>query len=202
MRERNLRRSRREADRKDERGTSLAEVLVVLTLMTIVATPLFMVLQSSFRTQRDQSDQFDLDMQLALVVDRIETDIRTGLPAPARMVESPANLLALSATSDDGSPRLVVWSLESDALRRRAVDDISGAVVSDVVLVEEVVPPGALFRYWDADGAEISASDVPRITDCGVRVTVDLAAARGAAVSSRILDVGHRSQREQGAIVC
>jgi len=193
---------RREAGRNGEQGTSLAEVLVVLTLMTIVATPLFMVLQSGFRAQRAQSDQFDLDMQLALVVDRFETDIRTGLPAADRVVGSPSDRLALSATSDDGSQRLVVWSLESDALRRRAVDEASGAVVSDVVLIEEVAPPGALFRYWDANGTEISPSDVARITDCGVRVTVDLAAARGSAATTRTLDVGHRSQRERGTTAC
>jgi hypothetical protein len=186
----------------DSKGTSLAEVLIVLTLMAAVATPLFMVLQSGFRTERAQSDQFDLDMQLALVVDRFETDIRTGLPAADSVVGSPSQQLALSASLDDGSQRLVVWSLDVDDLRRRAVDPTSGAVVSDVVLIEDVAPTGPIFRYWDEDGGEISPSAVTRIMDCSVRVTVDLVALRGSATSTRVLDVAHRSQREQEVTSC
>jgi len=186
----------------DTKGTSLAEVLIVLTLMATIATPLFIVLQSGFRSERAQSDQLDLDMQLALVVDRFESDIRTGLPAADTVVGSPSEQLALSAVTDDGSQRLVVWSFDADTLRRRAVDPTSGAVMSDVVLVEDVALTGTVFRYWDEDGAEIAPSSVTRIMDCSVRVTVDLLALRGSATSSRLLDVAHRSQREPGSVSC
>ncbi len=182
-----------------ERGTTLTEVLVILTLTAIIATPLFVALQSAFRSERTQSQTIDLDRQLAFVTNRFETDVRSGSPAADRAGGALSEHLAVSRLNDDGSEELVVWSVDNGSLRRTASDLATGAVSSDVVLVDEVPATDAVFRYWAASGREIAPSFVDQIVGCSVRVTLDLRSRAGDADSQRMIDVAHRINPRQAA---
>lgn len=182
---------------EQERGTTLSEVLVVLTLVAIVATPLMIVLQSGTRTERQQSEQLDAEQQLALVADRFESDVRSGRPAADRAGGRPSDHLAVAWTEADGSETLVVWSIDNGALRRTATIPASGAVVSDVVLIDDVVSVDPVFRYWEASGLEIAPSAVDRIVGCAARVTLELRTESGPVESERTIDVAHRIRQDQ-----
>ncbi len=187
------------ADPTAERGTTLTEVLVILTLTAAIAMPLFIAVQSAFRSERAQSQEIDLDRQLAFVVDRFETDVRSGAPAADRAGGPLAEHLAVSRVDDTGSEQLVTWSVDGGSLRRTASDPATGAVTSDVVLVEDVAVSGPVFRYWEATGVEIAPSSVDRIVGCSVRVTFDLRSSSGGADSQRVIDVAHRSNPRESS---
>ncbi len=187
------------ADPAAERGTTLTEVLVILTLTAAIALPLFIAVQSAFRLERTQTQEIDLDRQLAFVVDRFETDIRSGAPAADSASGPLAEHLAVSRIDDSGSEQLVVWSVDGGSLRRTASNPATGAVSSDVLLAENVTASGSVFRYWEASGQEIAPSSVDRIVSCSVRVTFDLRSSSGGADSQRVIDVTHRSNPRESS---
>ena len=176
-----------------ERGTTLVEVLVVLSLTAIVAIPMMMVLQSGLRTERRQNARLDLELEMALVADRFERDVRMGRPAAARAGGPSSTNMGVAWTQDDGFEQLVVWSVDAGNLRRSASVPATGVVLSDFVLLENVVSVAPAFRYWTENGREVSAS-ADRIDSCAARVTLEIRAVVGDVESSRTIEVAHRTR--------
>jgi hypothetical protein len=163
----------------------------VLALSALVASPLYLVLQSAFRNERTQTQQFDVEAQLERIAGRLEDDARSGLPADGR-IGSPADELAIRHSESDGTEQLIRWFVDGGELSRRVVDVASGAMISDVVLLADVAPTGSMFRYWESTGLEIPPTSVDRIVDCTVRTTIDLRTISGTVEGSRTIDVAHR----------
>lgn len=186
--------------RRSERGTTLTEVLVVLALTSLIATPLYVVLQSAFRTERNQTEQLDTEAQLERVTGLVEDDVRSGLPSVIR-TGSPADELALLLVLSDGSGQRVVWSADGGELRRRAIDADSGSLISDAVFLENVSPTGPLFRYWRSSDQELPPTSVDEIANCTARVSIDLRTVSGSIETSRTVDVAHR-RPNPGAASC
>lgn len=184
-------RSAAPAVRRSDRGTTLTEVLVVLALTALIASPLYLVLQNAFRNERTQTQQLDGEAQLERVAGRLEDDVRSGLPADGQ-IGSPADELAIQHLEEGGSERLILWTVDGSDLARREVDVGSGAVISDVVLLEDVAPVGSMFRYFRSTGLEIPPTSGAQILDCAVRVTVELRTMSGTVETSRTVDVSHR----------
>lgn len=175
-----------------ERGTTLSEVLIVLALSALIASPIYVVLQSAFRTEQAQGRQLEIEAQLEQVTGRMEDDIRAGVPSEKRAGE-PATELAIWNTDPKGDVSLVLWSIEDDLLRRQLYDMGTGRIVSDVVLLDGLAGEGRVFRYWDSSGAEIKpAADL--VFRCAVRVTVDLQIRDGTVEAQRTIDVAHRTE--------
>lgn len=166
--------------------------MIVLALSALIATPLYMVAQGAFRTERAQGHQMDVEAQLERVANQIEDDVREGLPS-ARRTGSPADELALRLVSDR-SEQVVLWTRDGTQLRRRAFDAVSGTIASNVVLLHDIPPAqGSIFRYWESSGVEISPTSTARIVDCATRVTIDLRSVVGSVEIGRSIDVAHRS---------
>lgn len=182
-----------------EDGTTLAEVLVVLSLIAIVAAPLYIALLSSFRIESGQTQRLDSEIAMSTVVDRFESDVRLGLPMTDRLAGSADEGLALLIERPDGSQQQVIWSITSEELRRRSSTVITGAEISDVVLLDGVGDDEVTFRYWDVNGREIAPVDIERIDQCSVRVTLELSLSRDPAISGRSIDVAHRPTSRTGS---
>lgn len=178
--------------RDAERGATLTEVLVVVTLTALLSIPLYQMMASAFRLERSQTSSSDAERQLALVVERFQTDLRSGRPAAD--LSSTAGALELAIVVDaSGVERLVTWSFDRGTLRRTVTTVDAGTVVSDVVLAEGIDPDASGFTYFDGAGRVIAAADRNRITECAVRATLSVTVETRDSVAGREITVAHRT---------
>lgn len=169
---------------------TLTEVLIALALMALVAGPLYSSIRAAFVRDAVEQQRADREAQLRLVSSLIADDIRSGAPSNKR-AGAASQELSLEFVDDRGDLQRVFWVLVGGELRRQELDGATSSVRSDTVFLDRVETDGPLFRYWGADGREITDADT--IASCAVRVSVDLVlASTNGDVSQRTFDVAHR----------
>ena len=178
--------------RERERGATLTEVLVVVTLMAVIAGPLYVMMSSAFRTERSQTSRADAERQLAFVVERFETDVRSGRPAADRLTTVGSTELAV-VVDLSGVEQLVVWRIDGDELVRTVTAADSGALISEVTLVSDVDPNASTFAYLDPSGRAIAATDRAAIAACAVAVDMTITVETLDASARRQIVTGHRT---------
>lgn len=189
-----------------EHGTTLAEVLVVLTISALIAVPLLMVLQQSARSERSQSERIDRGLELDRVLTQLQNDVRAGAAAPAlvggRSLDAALPLVHQRA---EGGEDLILWAVVGDELRRRVTDRQSGAVISSATLLTDVTDDDPWFQYFDQNGGALPTvgNDVA-LANCTVRIRAVVSLGLSSAVLSREVEAAHRSPSvaEEGADPC
>ncbi len=186
-----------------DRGTTLVEVLVVLSIMALLAVPLLAILRSSARIEQTQAGRIDvrseLDRALTLIADDIRTSTPTaGIGGGPKMADS----LPLSVTKADGSGLLLIWHVGDAGLERVVFDPAGRREVDRSVVAPEVVPDkkAASFVYFGANGKELDPNVVrPEIVaNCTALIAVTLEARAGDRMITSSIDVALRSRPPGG----
>lgn len=168
---------------RSEAGTSLPEVLAVVSILAVLSGALFAVLQtvSSFETGR--AARADARADLTLAFDAIAADLRVGTPAASQPAGGrPADTLALLVTDRYATTTLVYWTVGRAGLERLEADPVS-LRITDRAVVDPAVEPGAVapFAYIDAAGNRLDPDRVAadQLARCTTLVEVTLAVPDG-----------------------
>ena len=191
---------------RGERGTTLAEVLVVLAISALIAVPLLTTLEQSARSERSQSERIDRALELDRILTQLQNDVRAGVVAPTLSGgRSLDGALPLLHHRSGGGDELVLWAVVGDELRRRVTAQPSGAVISSATLLSDISGSGPWVLYLDQDGDTLSTVDNDEaLTNCTVRIRVALTLELSSTVLTRQVDAAHRSPAavDEGAEPC
>ncbi len=164
-----------------ESGTTLTEVLVVLTITTLLSVPLLTVVRTASRIHQERVAADRAGVELDRVMDLMAEDLRIGAPVDTRPSGTRAeNTIGVQLTDPTGAPSVVYWSVGRRGLRRIEVDPSTNRVRSrDVVnpdITEELLGETVAFSYYDASGRELDPLTVglDRLARCTSLVGVDL----------------------------
>jgi prepilin-type N-terminal cleavage/methylation domain-containing protein len=164
---------------RDERGFTLPELLVGMTLLAIVLTAFGQMLITSSKTSNRVEEQAALQAEVRASVDRLTTDFRqattTGAPSP---VESVASTAFTFDSPDRATPfhlrriayRVVNGQLERSTTISTDTDGYpwvwpatAGAWIPELTSITNATP----FTFYDSSGAAtttVSAVHSMRIT--------------------------------------
>lgn len=108
-----------EDDRANERGSSVTEMLVVLSISAAMAVPIVGILQSASSYHQTQSATIDTQADVTRSLDLLVADIRGATFAPELNTQATlAGSLPLLVPNAAGGLVLVEWFLDSDGLTR------------------------------------------------------------------------------------
>jgi prepilin-type N-terminal cleavage/methylation domain-containing protein len=164
---------------RDERGFTLPELLVGMTLLAIVLGAFGQMLMTSSKTSNRVEEQAALQSEVRASVDRLTTDFRqattTGLPSPIESVSATAFTFD---SPDRGTPlhlRRIAYRLVNGRLERSTTistdtdgypwvwPGTAGAWIPEVSSITNTSP----FTFYDASGVAtttISAVHSMRVT--------------------------------------
>ena len=169
--------------RPSEAGTSLPEVLAVVSIFAVLSGALVAVLQtvSSFESGRAARAEAQIDVQRAF--DAIAADLQVGTPSAERpRGGGPADTLALLVTDRYATATLVYWTVGGAGLERLEADPVT-LRVTDRAVVDPTVEPGPAdpFGYFDAAGNRLDpARTTPdQLARCTALVEITLAVPNG-----------------------
>ena len=161
-----------------ESGTTMTEVLVVVTITAILAVPLLTMIRSAARIQNDHraAEAARIDVELALLA--MAEDLRTGSPVAGRPRGTNASdTVGVEVADETGADAIVYWSVGRQGLRRIEADAETGRVRQRTTIASTVVANSeAVFRYYDADGRELDplTEGSTRLAECTALVEVRL----------------------------
>ena len=147
---------------RDERGTTLVEVLISMTIFTLALAMVYSVLITVQRQTKDQTSRADTVGNARLALAQIDRQVRSG-----NVLYNPASeALPLSMrvyTQANGDQRCVQWQVYSGKLRTRSWSptwqtdgEVSGwAVVAHDVVNTAATPPFALQGGSTAYGSRL-----------------------------------------------
>lgn len=165
--------------RHADRGTTITEILVVLSVTSLLAIPLLGVLQSASTIERDRVSISDARVELDWALARMSEDLRSATPVARLPPGTDAtHTLPLLVTAPDASLSLVYWTVTPTALQRVVADPDTGRVLSRATLIDSLHPDGLEpFVYSDATGARLdpAAVGLARLADCTTLIDVTLA---------------------------
>ncbi|MEZ5411989.1 MAG: hypothetical protein R2761_28395 [Acidimicrobiales bacterium] len=168
---------------RSEAGTSLPEVLAVVSIFAALSGALVAVLQtvSSFESGRATRAEAQIDVQRAF--DAIAADLRVGTPSAEQPAGGrPADTLALLVTDSYATPTLVYWTVGGSGLERLEADPVSLRITGRAVVDPSVEPgPADPFGYFDAAGNRLDpARTTPdQLARCTTLVEITLAVPDG-----------------------
>ena len=171
--------------RDDERGFTLVELTVAMTLMLLVAGALLGALESGTRAERVASTRIDDEQSVRVVLAQLTRDVRN-----AQAVNN--QVLLPGTTADEIDLEVdgvhVRWWYDSTAhvLTRKAVDDVTSAVVDGVSIGGLTDPPGTTFALLAGDGSNLLSLQSASLDDVlTCTATVEVAVTSGAHRPSR-----------------
>ncbi len=164
-----------------ESGTTLTEVLVVLTMTTVLAVPLLTMIRSTARIQDERmaEEAARIDVELALVA--MADDLRIGVPVASRpQGRSAADTVGVRIADDTGADQIVYWSVGVDGLERIEADPDTDQVLRVSAVEQRVIADGdPVFRYFDAGGRQLDPQTIglTQLAACTSLVSVRLSVA-------------------------
>jgi len=186
-----------------ERGATLVETLVVLSITAMLAVPLLGLLRTSGRVEQGQNGRIEARSQLDWALTLISSDIRNATPS-ADMVRGAemGRALPLSVRDSGGFDVLLDWSIGAAGLERVVFDPVSLRETGRSVVVGEVMAPSntSPFVYLDANGQVLD----PRVlgagpvANCTALITVTLVVDAGDRLVTSSADVALRTRPPGG----
>jgi len=161
---------------RNERGTSLIEVMVVVVLLASVMGSMFAVFSSMTRAEHRNQLVVENRHAISQGLGELQRDVRaaSGI-VPTSTSGSAADELTVLVPDGSGGTRRVRFAVDRDAhaLQRTNLDP-SGSTISDRQLLDElqVDDTDPTFRYFASDGRELVAGVEPAkvIAACTVRI--------------------------------
>lgn len=170
-------------DGPDQRGFTLVELMVSMTIMTIIIGTLLGSLDIATRGQGRQNalvaDQ-ETVRQAMLEMDR---DFRDANPINA--LASASSYPSEMATTDiapNGSTEFILWQLSGTTLTRSILSAPNGTTVSTQTVLTNVTNNATgttLYRYFNSAGTELTPSNntAGDFANCTIRILITVAAA-------------------------
>ena len=170
--------------RRDTRGMSVIELMVVTLVLGIVMASLLGLLGSMTANERAQQARVDNQEQVRLVLGELERDLRAANPmvAAASIAESPTTVeMALGPVG--GPQSFVRWTLEGTTLSRSVLIGEGSAPSSTKTMLTNVrnAERGVvLLRYFSHPGVELATTGAAAVTagdvaNCTILVKIALA---------------------------
>lgn len=180
------RRRRRQPGRRagrPEAGTSLPEVLAVVSIFAVLSGALVAVLQTVSRFENSRADRAGAQVDLQRAFDAIAADLRVGTPVADRPVGTgPADTLALLVTDRYANTTVVYWTVGGAGLERLEADPVSRRVTDRAVVDPDVTAGGSdPFGYVDAAGHRLdpTVTAADQLARCTALVEITLTAPGG-----------------------
>lgn len=161
-----------------DRGVTVTEVLVVVSIGAAIMAALIGVMQSAVTVERRIDTGATATTELERLFTSIGRDIDAGLPAVATITPPDAEILAIEVIDELGTVTTVHWILADGELRRTVVDGVSGAMVGDDIVAVGLSPvAGGSFTAHGADGSVLDTSGMTdeRRALCTTRYRIELA---------------------------
>jgi prepilin-type N-terminal cleavage/methylation domain-containing protein len=156
-----LSRLRREAH-EDQRGFTLIELMVVITLTTLIGGMVLSAVIQTFQTQRRHVAQLEVMNDAKLTLERVGRELRAA--DPLQVGEASRAEVQISR---GGTPQVFSFQLEPSAggtQRLRLCNSALGTcgAATGRIVLDGIVPTAGyrLFRYYDAAGTEITAASL------------------------------------------
>ncbi len=163
---------------KEERGTTLAEVVVALAIAAAIAIPMMRMLTSSARNDADQARHIATQGEVWRAADRITRNINGGTFAPSLLrTGSLDQNLPLVVINRTGTEELITWQVTNSGLQQTATKPVIEARGKPTTLAPEVVPnpKQPTFVYLTTSGKIIPAdTDPAKLAYCTARVKIYL----------------------------
>jgi prepilin-type N-terminal cleavage/methylation domain-containing protein len=172
--------------RTDERGVTLIELMVVLTLLTLVLVSFYGALNSLMtNTGRQQALVTNQESVRFALLD-MTRDIRAANPLSTLSSPTayPNQLEATVLPATGSTPLYVRWQLSGTTLTRSLLNAPGGTVMSTKTVLTNVQNAGtgtSLFRYFNSSNAELlpATNAAGDFSNCTVRVHISVSAAVG-----------------------
>ena len=185
----------RAARRNDEAGFTLIELMVVLTVLSLVMVAFYGIFNSLMSNSGRQQALVQSQESVRFAMLDMTRDIRganplTTLSSPSAY-PSQVDLTVLSA--QDATPLYVRWQLSGTTLTRSLLNAPGGSPVSTKTELTNVQNPNTgitLFRYYNSNNVELTptANAAGDFSNCTVRVHISVSAAVGTGPAPFVVD--------------
>lgn len=166
---------------RDERGISVAELMVVVSVLGVVLATLMGVLASMTSNEHMQQAKVNNQEAVRLTLGQLTRDLRGANPLlAAPVVADSATSVEMALGSSAGTQTHVRWWLSGTTLHRSVLTPPDASPTSPRVMLSNVRNGAlglALFRYFSSDGAELeltgpSAVTVGDVATCTARIRI------------------------------
>ena len=182
--------------RRSERGTSLLEVVLTVSLFTMVLATLLSVADSFFSAHAKQESAIEYRSTARVGGAELARLVRTAstfdAPPGAGAARSEVTLRVPMGGGRVDRVR-IRRDLPSGEIRRERLDPVTGAVLETRTLIRGVVDGGAPFvRYFDRTGIELNPGVMAMVplVGCTMRVSFTVDVAPSATRNSNRLEIG------------
>ncbi len=192
---------------RSERGTSLLEAMITVTMLAAAMATMMAAFTSLTRAVHHNEQRSDAERSMNLSLDTVLRDLRAaeGVMKPTS-THTAASELIVRVPTDSGTASTVRFGLTDDdrSFVRQELDENNKIIAQRVIVASVIDARESVFRYFTSGGTEMQAGtiDAETIQKCTVRVRITLRAPieNGESISSST-DVAFRNVRPE-QVVC
>lgn len=155
-----------------ERGTTVAEVMVVVALLSLVAVPILSTLRSATRAEADLTTRLDDSTQLLRLQQRWFDDVHDQVLAGDR-IAGDATLQLVVDHADGDRTR---WRLRNGRLERQRIDATTNGVIDTAVVVDDdrLDLGRSRFTYRSGRDTVLDPGDPALVDRCAATAAIEL----------------------------
>jgi prepilin-type N-terminal cleavage/methylation domain-containing protein len=196
---------------KDESGVTLTELMIVLFLVSIVATLMITMLNTTISTMQGIEDRSGGEAQAQIIANNVAWEVRTGqkldVDTPVLAVANPNEMTFYRIKDFGDAPTRYHYYLVNDRLKKGYLTAQTGGPPWVFSGVERVAEAGKyvrnttgtpMFRYYKEDGSQIvpvSASDRAMIRRVAISIVCDIDTSEAPPPYTSSIEVRLRNQR-------
>ncbi|MGE0877594.1 MAG: type II secretion system protein J [Acidimicrobiia bacterium] len=175
--------------RLDDRGMTLIEMLVTVSVMLTVLFAVFGLFDAFYKASARNDSSVEARSRLRTAGEWVARDVRGASMFTASSSSSQLDVLA---TADDGSPVYVRWYVSGGSLMRATRLTANGSETSRTVMA--AMTTSTPFAYFDSVQNAVTTSDKIAQDSCVSRVRVSLTTTTANDVTvSQTVDAGRRT---------
>jgi len=179
--------------RSSDRGVTLVEMMVTVSLLSVAMTGLFSVFTSLTRADQRNSQAVETRREVLQALGEVARDVRGARRIVTPPTSSSASRsLQLEVTGQDGSPAFVSFDMVDTTLIRSSLKGANGDSVADRTISDSIDAEADVgFRYFASDGRELVAGveKADTIAACSTRIRVTVAVEVRPDAASRSISV-------------
>lgn len=160
---------------RDDRGTSLVEVLVSTMVFVVIIAAVFDLLHGALTRERAENASSEVDATVSMAIDRFSADVRHARSLVAPLTgQDPRQIITFDVTEPDGRQHRVRWRVTTTVAREEL--DPTGNVIVTQTLLQNVLPTDPTFEYFTATGVGLApgVATPAELALCTARVSVDV----------------------------
>ena len=164
--------------KQNESGFTLLELLIVITILSIVMSVALGLLVTLMHNESQQSARADAQNELNFALEQLSADLREANPVYAP--SSPSAKLYetnLAIGPSAGTQTFIRWSIDGGHLVRSTLDSPGGTETGQTIaldVAQNAATSTPLFRWFTNDGSELVETDASSTVTCSVRAHIAL----------------------------